>query len=269
MLIAPFESVRFPATDGVRLAAWWIPACRTARTDGHPAHEWGQDTVILCPGLGADKASQLPLVRDLVPNGYNVLALDFRAHGESEGHFSTFGDLERRDVLGAVRWVRTHHADEARRILGLGVNTGAAALVGAAADSGPEGQAIDAVAVFEPFDDLPSLVTRISEDHLLPLPGWATVHLALPIAGAQLGTKLGQWSPRHDIQFLWPRPLLVIQGETDPLFPSSSARSFYDAAQEPKYSYWPEKMPRDKLLFSDKRASLMVRIFFGSAREMI
>ena len=66
------------------------------------------------------------------------------------------------------------------------MNTGAAVLLGAAADPGPDGQAIDAVALLEPFDDLPSLVKQFAADHVLPLPGWVAVHLAIPVAVGQL-----------------------------------------------------------------------------------
>ena len=38
-----------------------------------------------------------------------------------------FGDLARRDVLAAVRWVRAQHPDESHKVVGLGLNTGAAA----------------------------------------------------------------------------------------------------------------------------------------------
>lgn len=269
ILDVAYEPVRFPATDGVRLAAWWIPAQPTIRTDHFASRNWGRDTVILCPGFAADKASQLTLARDLVPNGFNVLALDFRAQGRSDGHFSTFGALERRDVLGAVRWLRQHHAGGCDRILGLGVDTGAAALIGAAADPGPDGQAIDAVAVVDPFDNLDGLIRDLAEDRLLPLPGWWASHVALPVAHAQFGARFSDFSPHRDLQFLGPRPLFVLQSSDDPIFATQSGADFYDAAFQPKYLFAPKKESREKLLFKDPRASQALRIFFAGARSMI
>ncbi len=268
-LRANYETVSFDATDGVSLVAWWVPAQRTERSDSHIMGDWGRNTVILCPGFGADKAMHLMLARDLVPNGYNVLALDFRAQGESGGHFSTFGDLESRDVLGAVRWLRTQHPDGARRILGLGVNTGAAALLRAAADPGVEGQAIDAVALIEPFDDLNLLVDEVASDHLLPGPGWVANHVALPAAGRQLGTRLESLSPRLDTQALWPRPLLIIPGTHDSPFPAHRAQALYDSALQPKYFLLPAKESRWKLFNDDGRVSRALRVFFEGARSII
>jgi len=217
MLGFRFEHVSFTATDGVRLDGWWIPA----RADAGPAAsssrapDWGSKTVILCHGLGSNKVNQLVMAQALVPGGYNVLAFDFRAHGASGGQLSTFGDLERRDVLGAVRWVRRNRPEGASRVFGVGASMGAAALVAAAADPSPEGQAIEAVAVYGTYDDLGSLVGTMCDNFFIPPVGWMAVHVGLPIADAHVGRRLGQFSPAEEVKSLWPRPILVIHGKKD------------------------------------------------------
>jgi hypothetical protein len=111
-----FERVSFDATDGTRLQGWWIPA--QSRDSGRSVKS--TRTVLICHGLAGNKSSQLLLARDLVPAGYNVLVFDFRAHGESAGQTITYGDLERRDVLGAVRWIRAAHAGQSECCLAWG-----------------------------------------------------------------------------------------------------------------------------------------------------
>ena len=159
-----YQDVHFAATDGVPIDGWWIPAMNLARAGETPPFTPGDRTVILATGW-ANKANQLMLARELVPHGYNVLTFDFRAHGDSGGQISSFGDLERRDVLGAVRWVRASHPQQSRQVLGLGISMGGAALLAASAEPTPEGRAIDKVAVYDTYNDLSSLVTSIAAQH--------------------------------------------------------------------------------------------------------
>src|SRR5207237_8058214 len=110
-------------------------------------------------GLASSKSNQLILARRLVPGGYNCLAIDFRAHGQSAGQLTTFGATEKRDVLAAIHWLREHHADESKPIVGVGANMGAAALISAAADDSSEGNSLAAVASYACCDD-PQYLTR-------------------------------------------------------------------------------------------------------------
>src|SRR5207253_275021 len=66
-----FEPVAFPATDNLRLAGWWIPSAGDRAST---------QTILLCHGFAADKSKQPVLLRELVQNGFNVLAIDLRAH---------------------------------------------------------------------------------------------------------------------------------------------------------------------------------------------
>jgi len=261
ILDAPFEAIDFRATDGTALRGWWIPA---------PGPETGaRETVLLCHGFGADKASVLPVARDLLASGFNVLAFDFRAYGESGGHLSTFGDIERRDVLGAVRWLKNHHPQQSRRILGLGINMGAAALLAAASDPGPEGQSIDAIAAVDPFDDLGAWLSDLADERVAPLAGVFVARVALPLAGAQCGVDLCHWSPAGDAQNLWPRPLLVMHAGKDSLVPLAAGQALFDSALQPKYHYWIEGETPRQMLYRDDLAARVIRVFFRKARTII
>ena len=178
-----YEQVSFNSTDGIPLSAWWIPA----------PHGESMSTVILCPG--GDKASQLSLVKRLRPAGYNVLVFDFRGNGDSGGQLCSYGDLERRDVLGAMRWLRQAHPRACRKVTGIGVSIGGAALIAAAADPSPEGQNIDAIAVYETYDRLDREV-GVMVDQFVPLPfSWFVKHVGLPLAGVQVGADLTSFAP--------------------------------------------------------------------------
>jgi predicted alpha/beta-fold hydrolase len=278
VLGSDYDDIAFAATDGTRIRGWWIPAAKweppelTGPGDApvKAPRKWGKRTVIFCHGFGADKASQLRMIRDLTPHGYNVLAFDFRAHGESAGQLTSFGDLERRDVLGAVRWLRQTHAEESKSgIFGLGESLGAAALIAAAGDPGPDGQAIDAIAVFAPYDRLSTIVQDVADDHYVRNAGWLTTHIVLPIAGAQLGTPLAQFSPAREADKLAPRPLLIIACQKDREIDIARSQRFYEQASQPKYAWWIQRGGRRKMLFANENAATAVRVFFEMARQMI
>ena len=113
------EAVRFEAADGVDLAGWFLT--------GDP----GSPALLLCHDWGRSKASLTQLALDLNDEGFHVLALDFRGHGASERRGSTFGLREKRDVLGALDWLKSR-GFEGKRVGVYGVGMGAYAALLAA-----------------------------------------------------------------------------------------------------------------------------------------
>jgi alpha-beta hydrolase superfamily lysophospholipase len=128
------ETVSLSATDGVPIKAWWLPAPAPARA-----------TVIIAPGGDHTRQAMLPRAVFLVHGGYNVLAIDLRGHGESGGQFISPGLVERRDLLGAIRYVRSR--GERGPIALLGVCVGGVASLFAAAES-PDVDAVIADSAF-------------------------------------------------------------------------------------------------------------------------
>lgn len=265
---ASYDVVHFRATDGTPLEGWWIPATQNAQTDGRGSAKDGHATVLLCPGFGSDKAGQLFLARDLIANGYNVLAIDLRAHGRSGGQFTALGGIEGRDVLGAVRWLHQVHPNESQRIVGLGESLGAAALIEAAADPSIEGQSIEAIAAYNPYADLSDEVNQVASEHTIGPAHWALRRVILPMASAQVGCDLSRVSPRLAVQKLWPRPLLVIGNPTSPQVGGKGSYSLFEGALQPKYGYFLDTADRDAILH-DHTAALTVRIFFDEARSIL
>jgi pimeloyl-ACP methyl ester carboxylesterase len=89
-----FEDVRFRAVDGVQLAGWLVP------------HPDARGNVIFCHGHGRNRGHVAGLLSTFHDLGLNVLAFDFRGHGDSEGHTSTFGHREVNDLLAAEAFLR-------------------------------------------------------------------------------------------------------------------------------------------------------------------
>src|SRR5512143_456957 len=89
-----YEAVEFKATDGLTLRGVWIPCIDTDKA------------ILFLHGHDSSYDFDLYRAPALHGAGFNVLYFDFRAHGRSEGKRKTFGYEERRDVLGAVEWLK-------------------------------------------------------------------------------------------------------------------------------------------------------------------
>ncbi len=158
------ETVSFDSTDGIPLKAWWLPASGTPRA-----------AVIIAHGIDHTRQVMLPRAAFLVHGGYDVLAIDLRGHGESGGSIVSPGLLEARDILGALRYIRSRGNNEPVAL--LGISYGAAASLIAAAES-PEIAAVISDSSFLTGKDAlgryrPPLSSRFPDELLgtSPFPG--------------------------------------------------------------------------------------------------
>jgi uncharacterized protein len=256
------NSISFDSTDGLRIAGFWTPAPSIADL---PNPRWGLQTVIICPGSRGGRTAYLNLAREFLDQGYNVLTFDFRAHGQSEGQIDSFGDHERRDVLGAVRWVRANYPIAGRRIVAVGIDTGGAALLAAADDPSPEGHAIEALAVFGCYDTFDKLVADTS---FPPFLEWLIEPIGIPLACVQTGADLWDFSPAHAAADIAPRPILFVHGTHDPVITFDRGQALYDAASAPRSHIWFDDLT-DEQAVNDPAIASEARHFLDTAVPML
>lgn len=221
------QRVTFTAADGVQLTGYYF-----ASDSGAPSDR----TAIVAHGLGATGLMQVTMARDLRRDGWNVLAFDFRAHGRSGGHVSTFGIHESRDVLAAVQYLQVQHPDSATEIVAVGASMGGAAVLAAAAEQ----PAIRSVAVVGSFSDMRRLAADVSQSYFRWPVSAAVNHIALPIASIHAGVNLGGFRPVDSVERIWPRPVMVIHGTRDEIIPFAHGLRLYDAAGPGRQRLWLE-----------------------------
>ena len=211
------ECVRFRAPDGLGVSGLWFESARAGAT------------VIVCHGYGGNKESSLWFATVLFP-WFNVLLIDTRGHGESEGERTSIGYLERLDIVGAVAWTRERAGSKPVGL--LGISMGAAAAILAAADC----REVAAVVADSPFARLRTPVRlaicqRGYPRLLSPAIAWAVCTSSAWL----LGTARSGWAdPVHVVGRIAPRPLFVIHGGADELTPVTEAAELYRLAGEPK-----------------------------------
>jgi dienelactone hydrolase len=114
------EDVRFPAGDGTRLAAWYVPSRNGA-------------AVVVRHGAGSTATANLDEAAVLAAHGYGVLLTDARGHGESAGRAMDFGWNGDDDIAGAVSFLAARPDVDPARIGVVGFSMGGEEAVGALA----------------------------------------------------------------------------------------------------------------------------------------
>jgi pimeloyl-ACP methyl ester carboxylesterase len=211
----PWEAITV-RSGGLRLRAW------VAAGDGR------RPAAVLVHGLGDSLESHADAGLVLRRRGHAVLLLDLRAHGGSEGRFTTLGGLERDDVRAAMRALRERGLASKGFVL-LGASMGAVAVLRAAAEESD----VRAVIAEAPYDDYRSTVAHHARLYY-GLPAW------LPLAPAAI--LVAEWRAGFDADEVSAvdaarrghGALLAIVDGADQRMPEAVVRRVYDAHPGPK-----------------------------------
>ena len=115
------EDVFTESVDGLKLHAVLVPADGPAR-----------GTIILCHGFHSSAQWDFSCaLKSLHDKGFQLLVIDQRAHGESEGRFLTMGVMERMDIRNWAVWMLVHFG-ETHPVILEGMSMGAASVLMAA-----------------------------------------------------------------------------------------------------------------------------------------
>ncbi len=208
------------ANDGVELRGWKIV----------PASANG-DWVLLFHGVSDNRTGDLGHAEFLLRNGYSVVMMDSRAHGESGGEMATYGWKERYDTVAISNALC--ETENVRHTYALGVSMGAAiALQSAAVEP-----RIAAVAAEDPFASLREVSYDYAGFDLSPLPG-ETIFRPATIFALDAMKKAGGFDPdevspeKAVAQRAF--PVLLICGTEDHRIPCRHAQEIYESATGPK-----------------------------------
>ncbi|MCR4332996.1 MAG: alpha/beta fold hydrolase [Sulfuricaulis sp.] len=205
-----YEDVDFPANDGTRLHAWFLPA--SGKVLG---------TILFLHGNAENISTHIMSVRWLPAQGFNVFLLDYRGYGASEGEPSVEGVQE--DVNAAMRTLLSRRDVNPDRIVVFGQSLGGSIAVYNVAHS-PYRRHIRALAVESAF----ASYRQIAREKLAAF--WLTWPLQYPLSW----TVSDEYSPSKAVAGISPIPFLIIHGDRDPIVPPHHGQQLYDLAREPK-----------------------------------
>lgn len=204
----------FRAADGTALNAWFLPA---QSKDGGKA----KATVLFLHGNAENISTHFRSVAWLPAEGFNVLALDYRGYGASEGAPSLAG--MQLDIDAAMRSLLAHKDVDPNRIIVFGQSLGGALAIYYTAHSTYRDY-IRAVIIDSSFSDY----RQIAQEKL------AGFFLTWPFQYLPWLVIDDDYSPAASVAAISPLPLLLIHGDQDRVIPSQHARQLFELAKEPK-----------------------------------
>lgn len=232
-----YQEIELTTEDGLKLTAWY-----TAPQNG----------VMILVAHGHANSRLEDIYELFASHGYGVLAWDFRAHGDSEGDFTSLGYYEVLDVEAALNYALSQ--PDVTNVGGWGGSMGAVTMIRAAAKR-PEIKAIVVDSAFPTLED--EFYHRVPYAILRPLIRF--------FAEWQTGLSLNDVRPVDDVALISPRPVFIIQGMKDGAIPSDSAQRIYESANDPKflwtepdaghlemYSSYPEEYTKKVIAFFDE-----------------
>lgn len=205
-----YEDVYFPASDGTRLHAWFLPAPGEAR-----------GTILFLHGNAENISTHIMSVRWLPARGFNVFLLDYRGYGASGGEPSMQGVQQ--DADAAMRALLSRRDVDPGRIVVFGQSLGGSIAIYNVAHS-PYRRHIRALAVEGAFASYRGIAREKLADF------WLSWPLQYPLSWL----VSDRYSPAAAVARISPIPLLIIHGDRDVIVPVGNAQRLFALAREPK-----------------------------------
>ena len=193
----PVQDVWLASSDGTKLHAWWIP------------NDQATFTFLAFHGNAANIANRAPVYEFLRDTPANVLALEYRGYGRSEGKPSEAALY--RDADAAYQYLVQTRGIAPKSLIAFGQSLGTTVATHLAAH-----REVGAVILEAPF---PS-ASRVARKFFWFLPGLSLL-------------AHGQFDTQARLQQIT-APILIVHCTQDPVIPFQFGQAVYEAARPPK-----------------------------------
>ncbi|MQU65027.1 alpha/beta fold hydrolase [Pseudomonas sp. FSL R10-1350] len=208
-----YKDVNLTAADGTQLHGWWLPA-----KPGVPL----KGTVLHLHGNGGNLAYHLGAVAWLPEQGYQVLMLDYRGYGLSQGKPGLPAVYQ--DIDAAFDWLEQQSAVQGQPLIVLGQSLGGAMGVHYLSQHPQQRTRLKAVVL----DGVPASYREVGQFALST--SWLTWPLQVPLSWLVPDADSAVYA-MPDMKDV---PVLIFHSMDDPIVPLSNGIRLYQAAPPPK-----------------------------------
>jgi uncharacterized protein len=213
----PQEDIELETKEGYKLSCWFV------RQPGD-----SKGTIIYLHGVGDCKIGGVPYAQLFFGRGFNVFLYDSRRHGQSTGHYCTFGFYEKDDLTRVINYLLSRTDVRVGKIGVFGTSMGAAVALQAAAIE----KRIEAIIAEASFTDLRTVMVDYQK-RIIKLPWHFLRNLAMSRSQTLAHFKARFVSPIHAVQSVH-KPVLFIHGTDDTRIRSEYSKMLFNNANQPK-----------------------------------
>lgn len=202
--------------------------------------------VIIIPGRMETCAYSYYFAKPYKEMGYNVLAIDNRSHGLSEGKYNTIGLREYKDIIEWAKLLKTDHGVES--ILLHGICIGGATATYAATDS--EGKTLfDGLVTEGMYNDFGIMLNYRFKERKKPI--FPFVPLIMSYIRHAAGKSAKRFSPINVIDKL-EKPILFIYSKQDVFSAPANVDKLYGKCSAQKRICWFDKGIHSHIRINDE-----------------
>lgn len=214
----PHEDLFIMSGDGLKLHATYFP-------------NEGSKKVVICfhgyTSEGMNDYSTLAIFYKR--HGYNLLLVDERAHGQSEGTYIGFGCLDRHDAKLWIDEMIKRHGEDCKILLHGDSMGGSTVLMTTGLELPPQVKAAVSDCAFTSAWDVFSSVLK----NMYHLPAFPLMQISNKMIYKKAGYKLDECDARVEVAKA-KIPILFIHGSADSFVPCSMVNELYDACTTEK-----------------------------------
>ena len=218
MMAQPHKDRWIHSEDGLKLHATWFPNndCKKVVICFHGYTSQGMSDYI---GLSGYYLKQ----------GYSMLLVDERAHGQSEGKYIGFGCLDRKDAMKWIAHIVKECGDDVQILLHGTSMGGATVLMTSGLELPPQVKGIISDCAFTSPKEVFTHVLK----HMIHLPAFPIMQISEILNRRWAGYGLDECNAAREVKKA-KVPILFIHGSADTFVPCSMCDEIYQNCSSPK-----------------------------------